>query len=69
MMVRNLEGLLRLKYVIYTITLYSLFAPTCSLQYVKLLTGYGGSSSNHTVFIICLLINILSDVQHLNLFN
>jgi hypothetical protein len=39
---------------IYTITLCSLFAPTCSLRYVKLLTGYGGSSSNHTVFIICL---------------
>jgi hypothetical protein len=27
----------------YTIILCSSFVPTCSLQYVKLLTGYGGS--------------------------
>jgi hypothetical protein len=36
----------------YTITLDTSSAVTCSLWYVKLLTGYGGSSSNHTVFTI-----------------
>jgi hypothetical protein len=40
----------------YTITLGTSPALTSSLQYVKLPTGYGGSSSNHTVFTICLLI-------------
>jgi hypothetical protein len=34
--------------ILYTITLYSSFAPTCSLRYVIFLTGYGGSSSNDT---------------------
>jgi hypothetical protein len=56
--------------VLYAITLGTSSALTCSLRYVKLLTGYGGSSSNHTVFTICLLINLcLSEVQRLNLFS
>jgi hypothetical protein len=37
----------------YTITLGASSTLTCSLRYVKLLTGYGGSSSIHTVFTIC----------------
>jgi hypothetical protein len=56
--------------LVYTITLCTLSALTCSLRYVKPLTGYGGSSSNHTVFTICLLIYLLlSEVQRLNLFS
>jgi hypothetical protein len=38
----------------YTITLGTSSALTSSLWYVKLLTGYGSSSSNHTGFSICL---------------
>jgi hypothetical protein len=34
---------------IYTITLCSSFATPCSLRYVKLLTGYGGSLSNDRI--------------------
>jgi hypothetical protein len=50
---------------LYTITVYSSSTPTCSLRYAKLLTGYGGSSLNH-----CLFINLFfSEVQHLNLFS
>jgi hypothetical protein len=44
-------------FTVYTITLGTLSALTCLLRYVKLLMGYGGSSSNDTVFTICLLIN------------
>jgi hypothetical protein len=52
--------------ILYTITLCSSFAPTCSLRYVKFLTEYGGSSSNDTYS--SLFINLfLSEVQHLNL--
>jgi hypothetical protein len=42
---------------VYTISLCTLSVLTSSLWYVKLLTGYGGSSSNHTVFTVCLWIN------------
>jgi hypothetical protein len=34
--------------VLYTITLCTSSALTCWLRYVKLLMGYGGSSTNHT---------------------
>jgi hypothetical protein len=34
--------------IVYTITLCTSSALTCLLRYVKRLTGYGGSSSNHT---------------------
>jgi hypothetical protein len=44
------------KCIFYMITL-STSALTNSLRHVKLLPGYGGSSSNHTVFTVCLLIN------------
>jgi hypothetical protein len=44
-------------FVPYTVTLGTWFALTSSLRYVKLHTGYGGSSSNHTVFTISSLIN------------
>jgi hypothetical protein len=40
----------------YTITRVTSSALTSSLRYMKLLTAYWGSSSNHTVFIICLWI-------------
>jgi hypothetical protein len=56
--------------LLYTITLCTSSALTCLLRNVKLLTGYGGSSSNDTVFTICLLIYLfLSEVQRLNLFS
>jgi hypothetical protein len=55
---------------VYAIILCMLSTLTCSLWYVQLLMGYGGSSSNHTVFTPCLLINLfLSEMQRLNLFN
>jgi hypothetical protein len=55
---------------IYTITLCTFSALTWSLRYVELLTGYGGNSSNHTVFTICLLIYLfLSEVKRQNLFS
>jgi hypothetical protein len=51
------QEVLTLCLLLYTITLGASSALTSSLRYVKLLTGYGGNSSNHTVFTICLLIN------------
>jgi hypothetical protein len=53
--------------LIYTFILYISFALTCSLRYVKLLTGYGGSSSNPTVVSIHEF--TLSEAQHQNLFS
>jgi hypothetical protein len=38
----------KLTETLYTIALCTTSALTCPLLYVKLLTGYGGSSSNHT---------------------
>jgi hypothetical protein len=42
-------------------------SPSTSSVLACSLRDKGVSSSNHTVFIICLLINILSEVQHQNL--
>jgi hypothetical protein len=47
----------RLLLAIYMINLFTSSALTISLRCVKLLTGYGDSSTNHTVFTVCLLIN------------